>query len=266
MRTVTIALVSLALGLCAPARAQEAPELAGLFEQLGSESYEAREAAGRALLELGPSIHEALRAYAKESGDPEVRARAAYIEVVWEKRELERHGPGYIGINISNATDPIAGETVTQVTSLVSGAPGEAAGLKVGDLVVSVDGIRARGTSELIALVKSIPAGRTVDLKVLRPTEGGGAEELSISLTLARRPTDLAQPEAIPPQIIPLPAPNPMPAPVLPGKPRVRIQVIPAKEKDKKDEKEAGPAPAPAPEPPAPKPEAPAPEDVPEGD
>src|SRR5260221_1959364 len=53
-----------------------ATKIARLIQQLGSDRFVEREAASRALEAMGPSALEALEAAARDSSDPEIRARA----------------------------------------------------------------------------------------------------------------------------------------------------------------------------------------------
>ncbi|MBI4587758.1 MAG: hypothetical protein HY725_02875 [Candidatus Rokubacteria bacterium] len=70
----------LVLALSLPCLAGPDPEhVAQLVRDLGADSYEAREAAEKALVELGQDALEAVQAAAKGAADPEVRERAAHI-------------------------------------------------------------------------------------------------------------------------------------------------------------------------------------------
>ncbi|MEK7717146.1 MAG: hypothetical protein AAB322_05275 [Pseudomonadota bacterium] len=70
----------LVFALSLPCLAGPDPErIAALVRDLGADSYEAREAAEKALVEVGRDALEAVQAAAKENADPEVRERAAHI-------------------------------------------------------------------------------------------------------------------------------------------------------------------------------------------
>lgn len=70
----------LVLALSLPCLAGPDPEqLAQLVRDLGADSYEAREAAEKALIDIGRDALEAVQAAAKEGSDPEVRERAAHV-------------------------------------------------------------------------------------------------------------------------------------------------------------------------------------------
>lgn len=69
----------LVLALSLPCLAGPDPErVAQLVQELGADSFEAREAAEKALIEMGRDALEAVQA-AQGSADPEVRERAAHV-------------------------------------------------------------------------------------------------------------------------------------------------------------------------------------------
>ena len=57
------------------------------------------------------------------------------------------------------------------VTGVVEGAPAAAAGMEVGDLIVSVNGAVVRTMEELAANFKFFRPGETVEIDVLRDGE-----------------------------------------------------------------------------------------------
>src|SRR5262245_30687920 len=81
----------------APVAEREAPRVDRLIEQLGSDSFEEREAAERQLLALGETVLPALRKAASTHGDAEVRARAERIvraicdQLYGEERRIGGH-------------------------------------------------------------------------------------------------------------------------------------------------------------------------------
>jgi uncharacterized protein (TIGR03067 family) len=68
----------------------KAAEIERLIRQLGSDKFQEREAAGKALTAIGMPALEALRATATKSPDEEVRRRAAALVRVLEGRDLKR--------------------------------------------------------------------------------------------------------------------------------------------------------------------------------
>ncbi len=89
-----------------------------------------------------------------------------------------------LGVVGENATSGQAGAVITEVTP-DSGA--DAAGIEVGDLVVSLDGVGVQGIADLAAQVQTHNAGDTVDVVVVRD-----GQEQTLSVTFGERPDDLS--------------------------------------------------------------------------
>jgi S1-C subfamily serine protease len=75
------------------------------------------------------------------------------------------------------------GESTPGVTS---GSPAEAAGLKDGDIILSIEGQSIDAEHPLDAVLTSFAPGQTVTLVILR-----GSDELEVSITLGTRPDGL---------------------------------------------------------------------------
>ncbi len=86
----------------------------------------------------------------------------------------------WIGIALADGTRGVA------ITSSYTGTPGERAGLRGGDEVLSVDGIAVHAVKELQDVIAARDVGDTVKLVVLR-----GGVELPMSLALEPRPDAL---------------------------------------------------------------------------
>jgi len=94
--------------------------------------------------------------------------------VLPQLRDTGRVSRGYLGINIQNLTWEraqafgLADTDGALVTAVVDGQPADKAGVRHGDVVLSVDGRKVRETRDLIDYVSSRPPGATVSLDVLR--------------------------------------------------------------------------------------------------
>ena len=81
---------------------------------------------------------------------------------------------GYIGASIQNfdedmaAAQGMANQKGAIVTELTPGAPAEKAGLATGDIVLSVNGVRVRSSSELLRQVARASPGDLLRLEVIR--------------------------------------------------------------------------------------------------
>jgi S1-C subfamily serine protease len=75
------------------------------------------------------------------------------------------------------------GQDGALVQEITPGSPAERAGLRVGDLVVAIDGKAVVSYSELGARIRAHKPGDKVTLKVVR-----GGNETTVTATLAQRP------------------------------------------------------------------------------
>ena len=109
--------------------------------------------------------------------------------------QLEKNGKvtrGYIGVKLQNLTPELAkalnvpqnsGALINEVTK---NSPGDKAGLKSDDVVVSLDGKKVESSSGLSRNVALRPPNSTVTLSIVR---GGKPQDVKVSLT--SRPGDL---------------------------------------------------------------------------
>jgi S1-C subfamily serine protease len=104
---------------------------------------------------------------------------------------------GLIGITVTPelaASDKLTVEEGALVDDLTQGSGAEKAGVKVGDVVVAVDGADVRSMDDLILLIRRHKAGDVVKLKLLR-----SGSPLELSVTVGDRPADYsATPTATP--------------------------------------------------------------------
>jgi serine protease DegQ len=69
------------------------------------------------------------------------------------------------------------------IAGLLRNGPAEKAGVKIGDILLEVDGQVVRNTAGMLNLISQLKPGSDADLKVLR--EG---KEVSVRVTVAKRP------------------------------------------------------------------------------
>lgn len=84
---------------------------------------------------------------------------------------------GVVGTNVESGQ---AGALITEVTE---GSGAAEAGVEVGDLVISIDGVEVQGIPDLAAQVKTHRPGTTVELVVIRDSQ-----EISVLVTLGSLP------------------------------------------------------------------------------
>lgn len=105
-----------------------------------------------------------------------------------EKGKVTR---GWIGVSVQSMTPEIAqafGLKETRgslVAEVVPGGPADAAGIKRGDVIVSVDGNEIKKISDLPLFVAETPVEKTVNVKIIRDSK-----ELTLAVKVAETPAD----------------------------------------------------------------------------
>lgn len=87
---------------------------------------------------------------------------------------------GYLGVSVDDRSDGGQGAIITDVEA---GSPAADAGIRVGDLVVAVEGTAVEGSTGLVAAIRDRAPGDRIEIVVVRNTK-----EISLSVTLASRP------------------------------------------------------------------------------
>jgi len=96
---------------------------------------------------------------------------------------------GYLGIEIADVSEDQAQAadidvgTGAYLTKILPGTPAAKAGLKEGDIILSVNEAAVRGSDDVIQVVQAIPVGERVTLSILR-----GGKPQKIAAEVARRP------------------------------------------------------------------------------
>ena len=65
------------------------------------------------------------------------------------------------------------------IKEVVSGGAAERAGIKAGDIVISINGVPVSDSSDLTAQVRNLAAGSTTDLVIVR---GGKTQTITVTL------------------------------------------------------------------------------------
>lgn len=113
--------------------------------------------------------------------------------------------PGYIGVEVGDVSKEDADKlkwdepTGVKVVKPQPGSPGETAGLKPGDIIVSVDGQELTGPGNFIPAMSNKGAGATVKLKVLHD-----GVMRTVTVTLTARPTNVVSTPTDGPPPLPL--------------------------------------------------------------
>ena len=89
---------------------------------------------------------------------------------------------GYLGVGLEGRTDGGQGAIITEVEP---DSPADVAGVKVDDVVLSVNGEPITGQAGLVAAIRDRSPGDSVDIEILR-----GGERVTVTATLVARPTE----------------------------------------------------------------------------
>jgi len=106
------------------------------------------------------------------------------------RETLEEDEKGALGISTRTVDDSVASlygwPIGAYVVEVLAGSPAEAAGLYLGDIVTSVNGVTITTSDQLVAAISSYRHGTTIELIVQRNINGK-YEEVNISATLGKR-------------------------------------------------------------------------------
>lgn len=111
-------------------------------------------------------------------------------EHVWdsEGRPVRR---GFLGVGLTELTPElrahfgVSEDAGVMVSSVEDGSPADKAGLKVGDIIASIDGKDVKSSWDIRAQVRELKEGEQVPLTVYRD---GKAQNLSATITMRERP------------------------------------------------------------------------------
>lgn len=98
---------------------------------------------------------------------------------------------GWLGLGLQPVAVPeplreVAGEAMgMMVMSIAAGGPGEVAGVKAGDILLTIDGASMRGLRRVIAQLDDESVGRNVALRLIR-----GGEVLTLNVVITARPRE----------------------------------------------------------------------------
>ncbi len=178
--------------------AREKKRVVRAVTELGHSSYKTREEATAFLKTLGTQVLP-LIADATRSHDPEVRTRARDVaEAVANQGRLVKpdlarilirrsgvHKPmqdrGFLGISMSDVEE--GKKPGAQVVAIVKETPAEKVGLKIGDIILSIDDDILNDSTDLLEVVSARNPGDKIKMKVKRDDK-----ELDMEATLGRRP------------------------------------------------------------------------------
>jgi S1-C subfamily serine protease len=98
------------------------------------------------------------------------------------KANGETFTSGYLGVKVERRTDGGSGAKVSEV---VAGSGAARAGIKVGDVVVAVDGEPITGQASLVATIRDLAPGETTTVSLARD-----GSPIDVTVVLGERPPD----------------------------------------------------------------------------
>ncbi|QTN33136.1 serine protease [Akkermansiaceae bacterium] len=167
---------------------------ADLLGGLSSEEFQVREKAQEDLLGWArekPDVRAASLADLPKNEDPEIRKRSHEILRALSDDDYMTEGQGYLGIMMGEEIlNGAAGEkpaAAIRISYVMKESPASAAGLKVGDLILSLDGKSWPAEGALDAFMQSVAAKKPLVNVVLKVRRGAG-EPIEITVKLGKRP------------------------------------------------------------------------------
>lgn len=180
--------------VCQPLQGVEVPHEP--LEALSDGQFRVREDAQSKLLawariDPGPSMDELLKEF-QSSEDPEVRERCLEILRVLVAEQFMGEGQGFLGVIRIGMSVDLPGESTpchgVLVTGVRLGTPANRAGIRLNDVIVSVNGTRwseATASDEFGDQIAALKPGSSVKIGIFRE---GKLIELEVVLT--RRPAN----------------------------------------------------------------------------
>ena len=193
--TARVICLSLLLPVLCQLHGQEIPP-ADLIKNLGSEVFVSRENAQAeliiwALKHPRPATAEFVRLY-RENDDPEVRKRALVVLKELAAVDYLSDGQGYLGILMQE--EPIEAAQGgklrfgIRILDVMQGSPAEQAGLKMGDLIISLDG-KGWEVMGALTLLRETIADKKPLVEVSLLVKRAQGDPIAITVKLGKRPT-----------------------------------------------------------------------------
>lgn len=161
---------------------------------LSSEEFPVREKSQENLLiwaRDNPDLRAASIAKLPSNEDPEIRKRSYEILRALSDDDYMTEGQGYLGIMMGEEIlNGAAGEkpsAAIRISHVMNESPASAAGLKVGDLIVSLDGKSWPVDGALDAFMQAVASKKPL-VDVILEVKRGADEPIEITVKLGKRP------------------------------------------------------------------------------
>lgn len=182
--------------LAAFASAQQVPK--ELLEGLSSDEFKQRESSQ---LEMGKwadangdaGVRAVYKVYS-ESDDPEVISRCLLVLRKLSERDYMSDGKGYLGVQLSEENLQAPGDEKPQfgirITHVMPGSQAEVAGIKAGDIIVSMDGKKWQEPGAINELINTVSSYKPLRKVVFEIKRAGEEKLLEIPVILGKRPVE----------------------------------------------------------------------------
>jgi len=166
-----------------------------LVQGLAAEDFKVREASQQKLLDWAKkedtSPAPELFHVSRTSEDPEIRQRSLDILKGLSDRDYLTDGRGFVGITMLPEIVILPGEEnprpAVRISNIVKNGPAESFGLKVGDTIVALNGVRFKGEDAPTEFSAAIRDMKPLDKVVLGIKRLDGKVE-DVEIVLARHP------------------------------------------------------------------------------
>ncbi len=167
-----------------------------LLDGLSSEQYKQREEnqveLEKWVTNKGPTAISAIYEVYTKSDDPEVRSRCLRVLRTQSDKEYLNEGQGYLGVQLWEEILELPGDdkprVCARVTYIMPGSQAELAGIKVGDVLTSLDGKKWYERGAMNELIQTISSHKPLRKVIFQVKRVGEAELIDVPVILGKRP------------------------------------------------------------------------------
>ncbi len=95
-------------------------------------------------------------------------------KIIWEMEHCQKSGPVWLGFAL------LTSSTTPEIMQIKDNSPSSRAGLKVGDVILSINGNPIQGMPDIVELIHSLPAETPAKIRILRELK-----EMNVDVTPA---------------------------------------------------------------------------------
>lgn len=182
--------------LALSATAEQVPK--NLLEGLSSEHFKVRESSQSDIEkwvdETGSGAVKAIFEIYQETDDPEVRLRCEEILKTQSDKDYLNDGQGFLGVSLLEVMINLAGDDKPRfgikLASVMPVSPAQAAGLKAGDIITSMDDQKWNDPGAMNKLIDAVASYKPRRKVVFMVQRAGHEELIEIPVILGKRPVE----------------------------------------------------------------------------